>query len=167
MVLPIPPGKAFAPDDPPWEPLQSVEDASISFTNNITPEALLGLVSYSTNPALDVPLTDNVAAVQSALDALAPGGYTGIGDSIYEAADELLTNGRQSSPKVMVLLTDGRANTVKGAQYWSSPWPADYTREAAQYAADNGIIIFTVAYGDQADQDLMADVAEMTDGKFY
>ena len=159
--------QGYCPDAPTWEPLQSVEDAAISFTNNITPQALLGLVSYSTNPALDVPLTGDVTAVQSALNALAPGGYTGIGDSIYEAADELLTNGRQSAPKVMVLLTDGRANTVNGAQFWSSPWPADYTRDAAQYAAQNGIIIFTIAFGDQADQDLMADVADITDGKFY
>ena len=155
------------PDEPPqWRPLLHVKNATNPFTAQLGSNVQLALVSYSTTPTLDVPLTTNHQAVEDAVQAMEPQGYTDIGGAIYTARDELLNNGREGAPKVIILISDGVPNVVEGTFYWSSSYPATYTRAAAQNAADNGIIIFTIAYGDSADDTLMEDIADITGGQY-
>ena len=156
------------PDEPPtWQPMQKVKQASNPFTNQLGSNVQLALVSYSTSATLDVPLTTDFNSVQDAVDLLEPDGYTDIGGAIYTARDELINNGREGAPKAIVLISDGVPNAADGTLYWFSSYPTTYALGAAQNAADNGIIIFSVAYGANADHDLMEDIADITGGQYY
>ncbi len=70
----------------------------------------LGLVSFSDSSRLDVPLTDRVAAIITALDGLEPEGQTNIGSALERAREALEAGGRDEALPVIVLLTDGEHN---------------------------------------------------------
>ncbi|MFQ5893336.1 MAG: VWA domain-containing protein, partial [Nitrospinota bacterium] len=59
--------------------------------------------------------------------------------------------------KVVILLTDGRAN---------QPWrnAAGAALGQAQLAVDNGIIIYTVGVGEYLDSSLLVDMADLSGG---
>ena len=157
---------ADCPDDPPFLPLLHVQNASSQLIGNLPTDALLALVSYATLPTLDVSLTTDMVAVQASVDAIEPDGDTDIGGGIYTARDELLNNGRPYAPKVIVLITDGIANVANGS-YVGSSAGTQHALTAAQNAADNSILILTIAFGGGADQTLMQDIADITEGTFY
>ncbi len=154
------------PEPPAWEPLLHVKNATNPFTEQLGSNVQLALVSYATNPTLDVPLTTNHQAVKDAVLLMEPNGYTDIGGAIYTARDELLNNGRVGAPKVIVLISDGVPNCANGG-YVGSSAGRTHALNATQSAADNGIIIFSVAYGDNADHPLMQQIADITQGQYY
>jgi len=157
----------------PWQPMDDVKDAAVYFITELAEETMLGLVSYSTYPSTDVPLKyleSEMGEVISGIQGIAPGRswnrFTDIGGAIHLAVDSLTTGGRQN-PKVIVLLSDGRPNIIEGSFYGYTEAPRAYTRQAAYRAEDEGIVIFTIAFGDDSDIDLMDDVADITGGWFY
>jgi len=55
-----------------------------------------------------------------------------------------------------------------GVQYsYASDVPDDHARDAAEKAKDEGMRIQSIAFGGGADQGLMQDVADITEGNFY
>jgi Mg-chelatase subunit ChlD len=60
--------------------------------------------------------------------------------------------------KVIVLMTDGKANMPSGRN------PETYALQQAQLAADAGIKILTISLGADADKSLMDQIAQTTDG---
>jgi hypothetical protein len=82
--------------------------------------------------------------------------YTNIGDGIRIAREHLVSSGRKGAFKMLVLMTDGKANRPSGSD------PAQYARGQGQLTADAGIPILTISLGADADSGLMDDIAEMT-----
>ncbi len=120
----------------------------------------LGLVSFAGSSDLDEQLQladdQNKEDIKDAIDALNSGGSTAIGEGIDEATDELLgTRFEETHTKFQIVLSDGQNN--------SGTDPLD----AAQRAADENIVIYTIAFGQDADQDTLREIAEITDGNFY
>jgi hypothetical protein len=65
-------------------------------------------------------------------------------------------------------MTDGKPNTIDGRFVGDNDQrPRDALIDAAKAANDKGIIIHGINYGIDADNDLMREVAEKTEGKFY
>ncbi len=80
------------------------------------------------------------------------------------ANEELINNGRTDTPWVEVLLSDGNNNCG------SEDPPVDCHQrvfDSAQEAADNGIVIYTIALGNNSNQSLMEEIANITGGKSY
>jgi Mg-chelatase subunit ChlD len=157
----------------PWEPMDSVKDAAVYFASELGPQTLMGVVSYCTVPTCNVPLKfleDELDEVINGIQSLAPGRgamcYTDIGGGIHVAVDSLLSSGRPN-PKAIVLITDGRPNIIQGVNYGYTEPPRRYTRQAATRADNNGIVIFAIGFGDEADITLMQNVANITGGLFY
>ncbi len=93
--------------------------------------------------------------------------------------------GRPSAAHIMILMTDGQANEFPtlpsgyGNCYSDDLWPdqVDETtsqrraRECvvwfAQVARDQGVVIYTIGLGSQADNELLAYVADLTGGWYY
>lgn len=148
-------GKAFV------DIMEEYSDESISHQ--------VGLVSYSSSATLDEGLTSDYQDVRYAIDSMSANGYTGIGDAIAVAAQELQLNGRPNSVKVIVLLSDGKANACPGC---SSPPCEELCKQyaedmanAACAATEGGINFFTVALGTDADADLMKYIARFDESK--
>lgn len=139
----------------------------------------IGAARYSTNSALSQNLTSNFASVRSSLDAiLFPAGSTNIAGGIAGGRNILDGTGKRANAvRVLVLLTDGIANTVCGSDdtYGTSDYnnlPCSSTNSAstaiseshayqeAQRATNGDIIIFTIGLGNGVNADFLQRVAD-------
>ncbi len=116
----------------------------------------IGLVSYSSSSTLDQTLTTTYSLVKSDINALVSSGGTATGDGINTATTEL-TSVRHNATALsfQILMSDGLTNS--GAN----------SSTAAINAANNGIIIYTIGFGAEADVTELTNIANITGGKYY
>jgi len=121
----------------------------------------VGLVSFSTTPTLRQPLTDNFAAVETAINALVASGYTNIGGGINYSAIEFQTNGRSGETVwATVLLSDGKANRPTGVN--ATQYALDRARDAYVIGSAQNLRIYTIGLGakDDINEVLLEQIAE-------
>jgi len=118
----------------------------------------LGLASFSNDASIDVPLTDSVATVVAAIEALSPDpqGQTNIAAAIDRAQANLRDFGRQEVLPVIVLLTDGQHNQG-----------TDDPRLVAEAARNWGAQIYTIGLGSDVDAGMLVDLAGQADHYFF
>ena len=121
---------------------------------------LLSLSSYNDTPLTNTSLTSTYASALFAMNLYSlsfANGATNIGGGIAEGAGALLFSPAQraGAAKVLVVLTDGNHNTGLDPLI------------AAQDAADDGIMIFTVTFSNEANQTSMQQVANIGNGRHY
>ncbi|SDM36852.1 SipW-cognate class signal peptide [Halogranum gelatinilyticum] len=125
------------------------------------------LITYDNIADRNTDLGENAAAVQTELDSLSSGGTTDIADSINVAREELTGvdivtdndvspsgNDRDDCDKIVVLLTNGNPNDGADAE------------DAADAAKADGIEFYTIAYGSDANQDILESIASSPDNAF-
>lgn len=135
--------------------IREMEKIGSSIIEALSPLDRVGLVSFSTDARVDVPLTFDHEAVRQGLKLLKPLGKTAVGEGIAKALDTLIINGREEASWAMVLVSDGRSNTGR------TPL------SQAQRAAESGVAIFTVATGRNPDKTLLRELARLTQGQFF
>lgn len=127
-------------------------------TNSPTSEQV-SLVTYNHVAGTDIPLTSNYSAVAASLNYYTlnfGAGATNIAGGINEGVNSLAsTNSRPWASKVIVILTDG-IQTV----------PGDIDG-AAWNAANQGVMVFTVTFSNEANQWVMQNVASIGMGRHY
>lgn len=121
----------------------------------------VGFVRYSTNATLERGLTNNVTSVSTAAQKGEADGFTNIGDAMKLGIKELKDHGRPRARKIIVLLTDGLANRPTNVD------PVAYVKQQAQSAANEGFPTVAVSFGSDADESLMAFVADKTKGVHF
>ncbi len=157
-----------------WDPDTGPDNAWIWCYDHRT-----GTGGYTGNP--DTSRTDG--SIIYAIDQTSPGGSTNIADALQKGIDVLSTQsghyGRPNAASVMVLMTDGQANTYPNNTCWQQdlfdpPSSADRWDRAkdcviyyANRARDNNIVIYTIGLGAQADNALLQEVADRTGGVYY
>ena len=125
----------------------------------------IGLIVFGNAPYVLVPFTRDAAAARSLLDTLAPGmagQNTTLGDAIGLAIRSFEAS--EVEARILILLSDGTDTGSRMA-------PA----KAADIAAQNGVVIHTIAVGDpdaSADADrvdvaTLQSVAQATGGSFH
>ncbi len=151
--------------------------AAKTFVSDLPDQVRVGLISFDRQPAVVASPTADHDAVLAGLDHLTVGPGTAAGDALYAALDAItaaqdaagITPEKGKEGAAIVLLSDG-VTTV------GSPVVA-----AAQQAADRGVPVSTIAFGTDtgtvrvqgqvihvpADPDTMAQVAELTSGRFF
>ena len=104
----------------------------------------------------------NNVLTERALEAGKYTNYTGTGAAIGDAAHYLTygAEARDDAEKIIVLMSDGQANRPNG----NGP---GYAKTMARYAADKDVAIYTISLGDDADLDLMEDIANIAHGKHF
>ena len=141
-----------APGDPAPNPqkFQAAKDgAKILFAGlGLENNDQAALVSFNETATLDQQLTQNEGDLNNSVDALNAQGNTGIGDAINVSREELLNgaNARAGAQKVLILLSNGNENV--GA-----------AEDEANLAKAQGIRVITIAYGADADQQALEDLA--------
>ncbi len=113
-----------------------------------------GLVGFASYSSLHQSLTDDYDDINGSIDGLYASGGTNIGAGLDEALSELERNG-EADNQVVVLLSDG-VTSYEG-----------YALDQADEAKENGVEIFTVAFGSYADEELLEEIASRTDGAFF
>ncbi len=115
----------------------------------------VALATFSGAAVVDVPLTDNVAAVIDGLYRLIPEGETNLIAAVEASDDHLQRFGRPDALPVIVLLTDGRHNVGGGDP-----------RTSAQTARARGVQVYTIGLGNDADTAVLRAMAGHDDRYF-
>lgn len=91
--------------------LQNAKSAAITFVNNVNfSKDTVGLASFNQLATLNQGLTNNLATITNAINALTASGQTNIGDGIKVGREELIAFGGPT--RAMILLSDGAPNAM-------------------------------------------------------
>jgi len=161
---------AYAQPQSRWVALEGAIAVFLSELQNTPQKEHVGLASYASDfsycgvsnsvAEINQNLSSDSSLVNTAMNNITNSyfnGNTAIGEGINQGIAGL-TNSSYARPfarKTMVLMTDGIHNNGV------SP------TTAAQTAVEEGIVIYTITFGDAADQSAMQQVASMTGGKHY
>lgn len=129
----------------------------------------VGVSSYANLGTIDRTLTNNWESAKTEIGALTPEGETCIECGIYKGFINLKQNGRTNTKKVIILLTDGKANVIQGSPDKVSTTVAENKAiaEAKNAHQTQGTIIFTIGVGDQINADFLKKIASVTGGRYY
>jgi Mg-chelatase subunit ChlD len=121
----------------------------------------VGFSRYSTSATLEARLTDNYDDINDEVQDSNADGWTNIGAGMEQARRELERAPRPMAVKMMVLMTDGLVNRPTDRS------PRGYVLDEAAAAAAADIQMITISFGDDADQGLMEEVAEICHGESF
>ncbi|UCG69021.1 MAG: VWA domain-containing protein, partial [Thermoplasmata archaeon] len=131
------------------------KDAAKSYVDDMRIPDRGAVVDFDNIATLINPLSSDYVQIKKDIDTIDAAGGTAIGAALQEANDELINNGDPSHLWIIILLTDGMTSDEL------------LCYSEAQRAADNGIKIYTIGLGDNADEVLLQDIADTTGGKYY
>jgi len=157
-----PPGWLFngpAPNPSRWRDLVAAVDVFLLELTGSPIDEMVGLATYNGNTNVDQLLSTDYDSIRGALGTYTnffQSGKTNIGGGINAGQNCFSMSGaRPFSARVMIVLTDG-IDTVG-----SNPVAA------AEDAAKEKIMIFTITFSQEADQAVMESVAKKALGKHY
>jgi Mg-chelatase subunit ChlD len=152
--------------DCPVQPVQALKDAVgelCTYLLEMGSGDQVGLVSYSNNANLEEEMTTNFLTIiqtTKAQQAGQKGNSTNIANGMQVARLELLSErARSYAKKVMIVMTDGKANLPSNESYGKLQ-----AINAGHSAVNQNIQIYTISLGTEADQALMAELADLGSG---
>ena len=115
----------------------------------------IGLTSFSTKLEAFLPITNSIPTLQSHINAYKPVAMTCISCGIIKASE--LLNAGGNGNRVMIVMSDGVDNQA----------PGRVVPKAKEAWETYGIRVFAVAFGQDADNFTLQEVARVGNGKFY
>ncbi len=144
------------------DPNERRVDATRSFIDALNSSAgdRAGFVEFNTEAETVVGLHHNLGYVKGEVRGRANSG-TDIGSGIEQSVSELESS--SNDDQVVVLLSDGKNNEGSGTE---GPLNRKTLRKADN-AADENITIYTIGLGDGANETLLKQVSNKTDGEYH
>jgi outer membrane protein assembly factor BamB len=122
------------------------------------------VITFGENTSLIGPLTNDYIQLRKDIASIpiGDGDYTSMAGALRTAMTEIDTNHKTGHVQVIILLTDGSPTD-------GTP---DYVRNLASLAALKNIMIYTIGLEPRPgkgilDKDLLKDIADITDGKYF
>jgi Ca-activated chloride channel homolog len=143
------------------EAMESMRRSAVQFINQMSADDYITIITFDTNPALVVEHAQvgaNRGDIVRLIEGLRANGYTALYDAIGDGAEMIARTTSPETTNVLVVLTDGMDTS-------SSRYRFD--QQLFELAAANDTTVFTIAYGRDADEQLMADLAFRTNGNYY
>jgi len=130
------------------------KSATIDILRNLKLDTRVAIIAFNTHAyVLSEPSpVFSKQGVESLIGRLKWGGGTNVGAGLMKAISVL---GEYSGSKNIILLSDGKTQAQANAY------------EAAKYAANAGIKIYTVGVGPTTDEVVMMDLAEISNGIYF
>lgn len=149
------------------DPLGLRYEGAELFTQFLKPGDRFALVEFAEKAKVLRPLTDYEPAKEKEVKALIrtvsdTGEYTDLLSGIKEAAS-LLASGGDDARKLIILLSDGKMEPSPESGS-SASHTATLLDEVAPELKTKGITVHSLAFSEQADKDLLAQIALGTDG---
>lgn len=168
----------------PYEPFDTMVDAANYFVTLFDPTYdKIGAAKFSNRASIVHNLSSNFNAVQTSISTMGPPqGATNIAHAIAVGRQILDGPGKRANAvRVLVLLTDGVANTYCGsATYNPSAYNGTSCAEGsgqsaaeqhaireAERAAAGGILIYVIGLGYEVDSDFLRQIASIGRGEYY
>ena len=151
------------------QPVTAVKDAVdvfMEYVQAVPTDDRVGLSvynSWSGNGTLEHELTTDYETVVDITRHRQAGHYhhyTNIGGGLQKARKELEANAREGAFKMIVLMTDGKANWVNGG--YDEDEADEFLRNEAELCEEQGFPVVTISLGADADTGIMSEVAEIT-----
>lgn len=135
-------------------PLALARQAALSAAELLSPQDQIAVVAFDDQPTLVLDLTPagNKAQIAAAINAIAEGGGTNMQPAMLQARD--LLRGASAKVKHVIGLTDGQTDASNLVQL-------------CQEMSDASMTVSTVAMGDGAARELLAQMAEAGRGRYY
>ncbi len=135
-------------------------EAAIQFVEQMGDDDFISIIAFSTEPDLIVRherLGDSRNKVISAIKSLQAQGDTTLFDAIGDGANLIAETASVDTTNAMVVLTDGQ--DTRSYRYSAS--------SAAQAALTTNSTVFTIAYGNDADEQTLSSLATQANGNYY
>lgn len=141
--------------------IAKAREAAIEALHRLAPGDLFSLVVYDDTVQTLVPAqpVGNIEAIEAQIRRIQPGGSTALFSAVSQGAAEVRKHTDSSYVHRVVLLSDGLANIGPSN-------PDDLARLGAALLKE-GISVTTVGVGTDFNEDLMAQLAERSDGNHY
>jgi Ca-activated chloride channel family protein len=145
--------------------LEHAKQGLLGFLQNAAPQDRIGLMKFSARPQLLVPIApfgSNKGNLRSAVQQLFPEDDTALYQATADGLDVVKKKADTSRINAVVLLTDGQdtAGGVSEGQLLSR-------LEDEGRAETGGVRLYTIAYGSDADFDLLERFSSATGGKAF
>lgn len=145
--------------------INSARSSLVQFVQQLSGRDRLQVITFSSEQTTLTPLTElgpKRDDVVRRVSGIIEGGETLLYDSTLQAVSELKANGDPRHIRAVVVLTDGKdtksSNTVQTV--------VDQIGGTGEEGG-NSIKVFTIAFGKDADKDVLKQLAEPTGGKQY
>jgi len=141
--------------------IENMRDAAVQFVNQMGDDDTITIIAFSDELLL---LADHQqvggarSKITSAIADLDSGGDTALYDAIGSGAQIIAATTTPDATNAMVVLTDGQ--DTFSFTYFFGP-------ELIDLAAGNDTTVFTIAYGDDADADILSSLAYGANGNFF
>jgi Ca-activated chloride channel family protein len=144
------------------EKITAAKEALLSFIDQIQGgREKVALVAFNDEVEERVALgtlTENRASLKSSITSLQANGATALYDAVIYAHDQLQEQSDPERINAIVVMTDGQ--NTRGSHSLE-----DILSQVA--AAGTPVLIFAVAYGEDADMQILQQIAEAGDGQAY
>lgn len=141
--------------------IDSMKAAAETFLQQMNTEDYLTLISFSTNISVRIQnkkVKDARADAITVVRGLKADSNTSLYDAIGEGAAQIQRSNSPFRSNVMVVLTDGQDTSSKKYRY---------DAELVKIASANNTSLYTVAYGKDADANILGGLARQSNGNFY
>jgi Ca-activated chloride channel family protein len=141
--------------------IRNMRQAAIQFVEQMGDDDFITIVPFSSQPLVLIyheqvgPARENVVRTIESMEA---GGDTALYDAIGLGANSIANTTSSQTSNAMVVLTDGLDNN--SFQY-------TFDQYLIETATANDTTVFTIAYGDDADQEVLAELANRANGNSY
>jgi Ca-activated chloride channel family protein len=145
--------------------ITSARSSLMQFIQKLDDRDRLEIDLFSSEISTLSPLSEVGAKRQQVLDSVSgifEGGDTKLYDATLQAYQNLQKNGDPKHIRAVVVLTDGQDTASQNTLE-----TINTEINAASGEGGNSIKIFTIAFGDSADKDVLKKIAEPTGGKEY
>jgi hypothetical protein len=152
------------------DPSRLAGKAVTDFVNAQTSDTRVSIIEFATTPTVLMPLTpvdaDTKVQAQAAVQRLDyHGQWTDTGAALERALYELDSHGRPNASRFVILMTDGYVDVGNSSRdsdkiHW-------IVQSLIPEAVSKGVRIFGVAFTDQADYELLQQLAQKTGAGYY
>ncbi len=134
--------------------LDETREAAAGFIRRLTDDDEIGIVTFDDRIAVDIPLTKDRAAAETAVRAILPGNNTVLFDAIGAGLAEI----KKATAKrlALIVLSDGKDTRSRMT-----------LAEAVAGAKADGVAVFTVGFGGTVEVGVLRELAEATGGRFF
>jgi uncharacterized protein YegL len=127
------------------------------------PTNKFGLVSFSTTSKLQQGLTDNTDSINQAINALKIESRTCVKCGLNEADKELDAHGRTDAKKIIILLTDGKANVGGDTQITAEQAALNVVKNSKTQS----LTVYPIGIGKDVSPTFLQQLATGSNGVYY
>ena len=141
--------------------IKNMRHAAIQFVEQMGDDDFITIVAFSSQPIVLIHHQQVGLAREEAIrtiETMEASGDTALYDAIGMGANSIANTTSSQTSNAMVVLTDGLDNN--SFQY-------TFDQYLIETATANDTTVFTIAYGNDADQEVLAELASRANGNFY